>query len=555
MMGVAFLLLNLAQQDFAYASKVVALHRSADERLVAGDSAKAIELFGQALGLAPTNSALVYGIACAKTKVGDVDGAFEALNRAAQLGYRDAALVEWDPDLARLRSDARFAEIVATIRKDKSKPPRLPDVRRVIEWRSDAFDFAVVDRRGAIAALAVNATQEEHGEVVLLDAATGARTRSLISFNATIRNLAFDSGGTLGVLTSSSEFNLISLSDAKQNICRRVKSWNSVARHWPFGTLVAPSPDGKRWLVASGTQGAELFDEHAESVRCWDRPIGNFLAVPMAWSRDGRRIAAVIDGAVHFFDGSTGDEVDKPLTSSSPIVSLAFDPMHNRLATGHEDSHARVWDLDSREKLLDDEQQDDFKPFVAYLAFSPDGKQLAYSTAAGVFAVVLDLEKHSRVFCSEHMGGRMGERSIISWSSDGKRIWHAFESAVMVLEDVDLASPTRTATDSIRSGPVHVGDGGIALSAHYTGVLGLDSSSGRVLWIRANVGARGELLHTATGYFTSDFDDFTGLNLQLDVHHSEGQTVKLAKFADRLFDPKRVRAARAGVDLFPPDLR
>lgn len=49
-----------------------------------------------------------YNFACVRARLGDADGAFEALAHAAEHGFGDADRARGDPDLQSLRGDARF---------------------------------------------------------------------------------------------------------------------------------------------------------------------------------------------------------------------------------------------------------------------------------------------------------------------------------------------------------------------------------------------------------------------------------------------------------------
>jgi tetratricopeptide (TPR) repeat protein len=67
---------------------------------------------------AATRGAAYYNMACAYARLGRADKAFESLNKAVDEGYNTRASYETDGDLAPLRSDAKFAELL------KRLPPR-----------------------------------------------------------------------------------------------------------------------------------------------------------------------------------------------------------------------------------------------------------------------------------------------------------------------------------------------------------------------------------------------------------------------------------------------
>jgi len=61
-----------------------------------------------------------YNLGCSYALVNQADRAFEALFHAVELGYDDVAHMSGDSDLERLRSDPRYAEVVARIRRRRS---------------------------------------------------------------------------------------------------------------------------------------------------------------------------------------------------------------------------------------------------------------------------------------------------------------------------------------------------------------------------------------------------------------------------------------------------
>jgi Flp pilus assembly protein TadD len=66
--------------------------------------AKAVKLFNN-----PTD---YYNMACSYALTGDKDKAFEALEQAAQRGFRERQQYERDEDLVSLRSDERFKKLL-----------------------------------------------------------------------------------------------------------------------------------------------------------------------------------------------------------------------------------------------------------------------------------------------------------------------------------------------------------------------------------------------------------------------------------------------------------
>lgn len=66
--------------------------------------------------LCPDNPLVFYNLACSYAMLGKLDEAFAALNKAVKLGYNDAQWLSQDPDLEKLRQDARFEAIRRELR-------------------------------------------------------------------------------------------------------------------------------------------------------------------------------------------------------------------------------------------------------------------------------------------------------------------------------------------------------------------------------------------------------------------------------------------------------
>lgn len=140
----------------------------------------------------------------------------------------------------------------------------------------------------------------------------------------------------------------------------------------PRATFLAFHPDG-RTLVSGDVDG---------SVRLWDIASGELRtmragnkgdAVAGALSRDGVLVAAASSNAgvaVRLCDRNA------TLLTTFPgggVLSVAFHPEGNLLATGCTDGTIRIWDIATEEVVASVEAGSNLRA----LAFSPDGKQLA----------------------------------------------------------------------------------------------------------------------------------------------------------------------------------
>jgi pentatricopeptide repeat protein len=72
------------------------------------------------MGIPPganTRGVTYYNMACGYSRLKQIDKAFEMLSKAVDEGFADRPTLETDEDLAPLRTDSRFAAILARVPK------------------------------------------------------------------------------------------------------------------------------------------------------------------------------------------------------------------------------------------------------------------------------------------------------------------------------------------------------------------------------------------------------------------------------------------------------
>lgn len=73
---------------------------------------EALEVDLRLADVRPRDPIAFYNLACSYSNLKDLDGAFEALGRAFDLGYHDYRHLLRDPDLENVRSDRRFKQLL-----------------------------------------------------------------------------------------------------------------------------------------------------------------------------------------------------------------------------------------------------------------------------------------------------------------------------------------------------------------------------------------------------------------------------------------------------------
>ncbi len=77
-----------------------------------GRHQEALEADLRVTQLAPKDPVAYYNLACSFSNLEDLDGAFESLHRAFELGYNDYRHLLRDPDLENVRRDRRFKRLL-----------------------------------------------------------------------------------------------------------------------------------------------------------------------------------------------------------------------------------------------------------------------------------------------------------------------------------------------------------------------------------------------------------------------------------------------------------
>jgi predicted esterase len=88
---------------------------------------KAAATCRELIELLPKNPSGHYNLACALSRLNQADSALDSLAKAVELGWADAAHMQKDDDLTKLRDDRRFADLLAKVRANRQKAvARLP---------------------------------------------------------------------------------------------------------------------------------------------------------------------------------------------------------------------------------------------------------------------------------------------------------------------------------------------------------------------------------------------------------------------------------------------
>jgi WD40 repeat protein/serine/threonine protein kinase len=243
-----------------------------------------------------------------------------------------------------------------------------------------------------------------------------------------------------GRLIASSADSIIQIWDARSG-----SEVITLRGHEAVVPIIAFSPDGKQIVSVSYDNTVKFWDVDSTSEPLTLR--GHDAAVwSVSFSPDGKRIASTDTNlAVKIWDTRTGSELATLGGHEAIVWAVAFSPDGKRIATGDWAGTITVWDADNYRTTLTLGNG----ATVRSVAFSPDGARLV--SGGGVEVNVWDAEKGGgplRTFHADYSGvnhDHVREISSVAFSPDGRQIAYGDYNNTVKVWDIETGSkPLRT---------------------------------------------------------------------------------------------------------------
>ncbi len=248
-------------------------------------------------------------------------------------------------------------------------------------------------------------TAHQDGTATIWDAGTGKLLLTTKAHAHYLKSVVFRPDATTPVIATAGGDPTTRLWDMNSG-----EELLTLGGHTREVAAIAFSPDGRHLATASYDATARVWDADVEGGEVLTLPI---KASAIAFSANGKRIAAAENAAVRMWDTASGTELPPLQTTHGDTLAVAFDPNGKRIATAGADHTAILWGTDSHARLA---TLAGHESSVSAVVFSPNGRRVA-TAGEDSTARLWDADSGKLL---RTLGGHTGALYGVAFSPDGK---------------------------------------------------------------------------------------------------------------------------------------
>jgi WD40 repeat protein len=382
----------------------------------------------------------------------------------------------------------------------------------------------------------------EDGSVRCIDAASARMVRSWKHGDAPVAEMAVSSDVKL--VATLDDARTLRVADAASGELRAVVV--AAAEH-TWAPFLSFSPDGSALALPQSESEIAIFAAPTWTRRCTMRTEKRRWC--FAWSPDSATFAAGVEGgSALLFDAQDGRQRGAALKIDGEVETLAFEPDGTKLWVGSNQSKVHIFGVADRAigRVLDLADLDNLDGVaLGTIRFSRDGKVATTASSGWGVVAAWDTTDGRRLWNFEYSGGNESAlQSAFDSSGDRLFVWGQGPWSPRVVD----ARNGKTLLDLAgRFGNLLPLPGSTRLAAIGSeGLEVVDLHDGRRLWTRSETPDGGWLVSTA-----ARFVDGTRASLERIPFVTGNGSLPLDALAALLLDPKKVRAAAAGIVIAP----
>lgn len=258
------------------------------------------------------------------------------------------------------------------------------------------------------------------GTINFWDLQSKKLTHSFQAHNKALSSVMYSPDGKL-LVTSSHSDPTFKLWDIRSH-----KLIYSFKGHKKGVYSVVFSPDGTQ--LASSTSDDDSRSSENSTIKLWDLKSRQLIhtfekqnpLMSVIFSQDGKQLISVhYDKPIKVWDIKTKQLVHQSKKVVNALSKITISPDRKQVVTSDIEGTIKLWDINSQQPIHHLGKENEYKPMILSMAYSPDGKQLASVAPHDESIKLWNLGSEKLVSTLE---GHTNEIESVKYSADGKTL-------------------------------------------------------------------------------------------------------------------------------------